>query len=84
MSVLHAVTKGAGGGPEVHLLIGRLWLELAEGQVDLRVGRVESRANVSDGPSRDDLSLIALLKAMWVEPVLPEWVFQFWEGPPLQ
>ena len=82
MSVLHAVTKGSGGGPEVHLCVGKLWLELATCQVDLHVGRVESKANVSDSPSRDDLSLMALLKATWVEPVFPTWVFELWEGPP--
>eukprot|EP00435_Cladocopium_sp_Y103_P044779 s1987_g12.t1 len=81
-SILHTLTKGSGGGAEVHLCVGRLWLELAARQVDLHVARVESDSNVSDGPSRDDLSWLAILKAAWVEPVLPTWVTDFWQGPP--
>lgn len=81
-AVLHSVTKGSGCGPEAEYCIGRLWLELANRQVDLRVARVESCANISDGPSRDDLSQVAMLKATWVEPCLPEWLSSFWEGAP--
>lgn len=80
-SVLHCLTKGSGGGPEVHLCVGNLWLELAARQVDLHVGRVESLANIADGPTRDDLSLLAWLKATWVNPMLPTWVPDFWKGP---
>eukprot|EP00435_Cladocopium_sp_Y103_P039301 s772_g10.t1 len=80
-SILHTITKGSGGGAEVHLCVGHLWLELAAGQVDLHLARVESAANISDGPTREDLSLLAMLKATWVEPVLPKWVSDFWQGP---
>ena len=37
--ILHALTKGSGGGAEVHLCVGPLWLELLARQVDLHVAR---------------------------------------------
>ena len=81
-TVLHALLKGGGGGPESHMCVGRLWLELAKAGVSLHVGRVESAANIADGPTRDDLATLASLKAQWVPPLLPEWAADFWSGPP--
>ena len=80
-TVLHALLTGGGGGPESHMCVGRLWLELAKSGVALHVGRVESSANIADGPTRNDLATLALLKAQWVPPLLPEWVADFWSGP---
>ena len=81
--VLHAVMKGGGGGPESFACIGHLWLDLAEAQVDLHVGRVESAANPADGPTRDSLALLQRMKAVWMQPRLPSWVQQFWSMPEL-
>ena len=76
--VLHALTKGGGGGPESFACIGKLWLELAYGQIDLHCGRVESAANIADGPTREQFDLLGQLKATWVPPILPPWVQQMW------
>ena len=43
---------------------------------------MESKANVSDGPTREDLSVVMALGAQFVEPQLPEWLKDLWEGPP--
>ena len=80
-SVLHAITKASGGTAETSLCIGRLWLEIAVAGVDLHMGRVESAANVADGPTRDSFRFLADLKATWVEPKLPLWLESFWEIP---
>ena len=66
--LLHALTKGRGGGPESCACIGRLWLELAYCQTDLHCGRVESEANIADGPTRDQFEFAGQLKATWVNP----------------
>ena len=79
--VLHALTRGGGGGPESFACIGRLWLELAYNQTDLHCARVQSAANIADGPTREMFEFIGLLKASWVPPKLPLWVEQLWLGP---
>ena len=81
--VLRAVMRGGGGGPESFACVGHLWLDLAEAQVDLRVGRVESAANPADGSTRDSLTLLQRMKAYWMQPRLPSWVQQFWSMPEL-
>ena len=45
--------------------------------------RVESKANVADGPSRDFLDVVRAVDAVrrGREPVLPEWVFDLWSFP---
>ena len=53
--VLHALSKGGGHNTECNLLIGKVWLHLADADCDLCVGRVESKANIADGPTRDYL-----------------------------
>ncbi len=80
--VLFSLAKGGGGGPESHMLVGDLWLDLAEAQVDLQVARVESKANVADGPARELLNYLVELGAQFVTPVLPPWVQDLWAGPP--
>ena len=77
-SILHALLKGSGGSPETHSCVGRLWLELAKAGAFLHVARVESAANVADGPTREDLIALARLSAKFVPPHLPEWVKDMW------
>ena len=78
--VLHAVTRGGGGGPESFACIGKFWLELASSQTDLHCARVESAANIADGPTREQCELVGQLKAKWVPPILPPWVRNMWHG----
>ena len=40
--------------------------------------RVDSKANLADGPTRDNLRYVLKLMAGWTVPVLPDWVFNFW------
>ena len=79
--VLGAILKGGSGAPEVNMAVGHLWLDLAAYAVDLHVARVESKANISDGPSRDDFEEIARLGARYVDPVLPQWSYDLWGIP---
>ena len=63
--------KGGGHNDECNMVIGKLWLQVADLDCDLQVARVESKANVADGPSRDDFSMLNSLGATFVEPMMP-------------
>ena len=53
-------------------IVGVYWLQASETKTDLYVDRVESKSNISDGPSRFDSSLMSYLKATPIEPIIPE------------
>ena len=61
-------------------MIGQLWLEWAHMRVGFSGHRVESKANLADGPTRDYYDILHKLGAQFVEPVLPTWVLDLW-GP---
>ena len=65
------------------MLAGSTWLQLASWRTVLYTARVESKANVADGPTRDDFSLVARLQAAFVQPVWIQWAYQFWTLPPV-
>ncbi len=58
MDVLYTLLRGGGRSPELNSLAGRLWLQAAQSDTAVRVGRTESRANLADGPSRLDTTLM--------------------------
>ena len=76
--VLHGILKGSMNGPESNALVGSMWLYLAEQDVDLYCGRVESKANIADGPTRYDLSIIYSLQASFCSPAWPAWAGKVW------
>ena len=81
MGVMYCVRNATGAAPEIALAVGKLWLQLADMQTDLHGARVESKANIADGPTRDDLSYLHQLRAQFVEPALPSWIYNIWEFP---
>ena len=66
------------------MVIGKLWLQVARLVCDLQVAGVESKANVADGPSRDDFSILTTLGASFVEPIIPSWMDDIWTVPALE
>ena len=82
-SVLGAMTSGSAGAEDLNTGIGKTWLEVASQGISLHLVRVESKANVADGPSRDDLSFLEELQATYVAPVLPDWARALWKWPKL-
>ena len=56
--VVYSVIRGSGQAPEINLMVGHFWLEMSELSCCPRVFRVESEANVADGPTRDSLYLL--------------------------
>ena len=76
--VLGATVTGSSRSPEQNILIARLWMEMAEGSVPLVIRRVESKANIADGPSRYFLDDLFHLGAYQTEVVLPKWAYSIW------
>ena len=76
--VLLVVLSGGGRSPEVNATVARIWLLLSEMRCGARFGGVESRSNVADGPSRDDLVWMQRLGARYVEPEVLDWLIDPW------
>ena len=79
--VLHSLLKGRSGADDINQGVGRHWLDVARMRVAMHVVRVESAANVADGPSRDEFALLRALGATYVPPVLPAWASDLWSVP---
>ena len=79
--VLGALMKGSANHPEVNTGIGMLWLDFAVDDVSFFGARVESKANISDEPSRDKFDTLARLGAEYVPPRLPSWAWNLWQWP---
>ena len=81
--VLGAVLRGGSAVADANLIVGKLWLEVARMQISLYLHRVESKANIADGPTRYDFGMLEELGAQYVVPVLPEWMCDLWRVPSL-
>ena len=79
--ITHSVSKGGGHNKVCNVVIGKVWLEVAKLDCDLHVARVESKTNLADGPSRDDFGMLHAIGAVFVEPVLPDWINDVWFVP---
>lgn len=49
-------------------IVGDYWLLAAQYKMSIYIDRVASKANISDGPSRNDFSLLQSLNALWTPP----------------
>ena len=76
--VRYSMISGTSKMLDVALSVARLWHLVADVRVGLLVRRVESKANMADGPTRENLKHMSYLNAKWCAPVLPEWVFDLW------
>ena len=76
--VLGSLIKGSSRSPETNLMVGRVWLHAASWSWAPFWVRVESGANLADGPTRRDLSAVRGLGATRVAPCLPEWMMSLW------
>ena len=49
-------------------IVGDYWLLAAQHKMSIYIDRVSSKANISDGPSRNDFSLLQSLNGIWNQP----------------
>ena len=54
----HAIIKGYGSDANINNLIGMYWSHMSDSSTDPWMERVSSKANLSDGVSRDDWDLV--------------------------
>ena len=80
--VLHNILSGSSRSSEMNILVGRMWLVLAHLNTYMFAARVESKSNVADGPTRDDLYNVIRVKATYVAPIWPQWTVNMWNARP--
>ena len=80
--VLSSLVKGSCGNPEINLAIGHFWMTMCNNHIGFCACRVESKANLADGPTRESLEWTTRLDADFVAPRLPDWAFELWSWPP--
>ena len=76
--VTHALAKGGGHNDECKLLIGKVMLRWADLNCDMHVARVDSAADIADGPTRELFDGIRAWQATFVSSLLPDWLDDVW------
>ena len=79
--VVRSLVRGSSSAGDLNMAVGQVWLAIAAMGIGLFACRVESKANVADGPTRDDLALLESMNAQFRLPVLPSWVLDLWAFP---
>ena len=79
--VMHSLLRGRGLGSDGILIVGNFWLAVSVRAIYFHAYRVESKANIADGPTRGDTQMVHRLNAQWRDPVLPGWVWTLWGMP---
>ena len=79
--VVGALLKGGARASDVNAVIGQLWLNIAKLGIALQIGRVASKANIADEPTRGCKDWIEKSGATFHEPLIPEWLLDPWCAP---
>ena len=80
--VTAALIKGSSNCPEVNSMVAVFWLQVARLRADSVFHRVESAANIADGPTRpekDGISFLTALGAVECPALLPGWLVDVWQ-----
>eukprot|EP00435_Cladocopium_sp_Y103_P034170 s309_g8.t1 len=64
------LVKGYSNKLDSAAIVGHFWLEASQCRALIYIDRVESKSNLSDGPSRLDFSLLLRMGAIWTPPKL--------------
>ena len=76
---LHGTLKGSSASAEMNIIIARFWMGCAAQSVAVVLRRVESKANLADGPTRYNETIFQKYNAQEVQPQLPSWTFDLWD-----
>ena len=79
--VLYAILKGSAGAEDMNCAVAQVWLDFAAYDISVHLLRVESRANIADGPTRDHFYELAKRRAQFREPRMAQWTRELWHGP---
>ena len=80
-AVLFNLLHGGASAEDINMSVGKMWLDFAHYKIAFYGVRVESKANVADGPTRDEISILEQLGATFREPRFPAWVRDIWSFP---
>ena len=72
--VFGTIMKGSTVAPEANAIAGKLWLDAARIACAPAWARVESDANIADGPSRRKYDEVRAMSGTWIDPVRPAWL----------
>ena len=78
VGVLGAVLKGSSGCLELNIIVNHIWVQVAQNKIGLHLARVESKANIADGPTRGRWDLLQKLGAERRQPQWPNWLKALW------
>ena len=79
--VLLALLKGGARSADLCAGIGQFWIDTAKLRIALQCGRVCSAANIADEPTRGEYKWVQKVQAVFVEPIVPEWLRDPWLCP---
>ena len=80
-AVLNIFLNGAAAAAagDLNGVTGKLWMEIVVRRISVNMVRVESKANVADGPTRDRFQLLEAYGSKFVQPRFPAWIQDFWQ-----
>jgi hypothetical protein len=76
VGAMSCLIKGSSRASDINSSIGYIWKDLVILGIGAHFTRVESKANVSDGPTRSRFEVLHRLAAERIEPVEPSWFKQ--------
>ena len=73
--------KGSAQKADHNSMSHAFWWHAAKKKMGIRIERVESKLNIADDPSRNDLASLNMLGAEWKNPSIPniEWSSIRWQ-----
>ena len=79
--VVGGLLRGGSTAADSNAVIGQLWLDMAKWDIAFEIGRVASRANIADEPTRGVSDWCDFVGATFTEPVIPDWLRDPWRSP---
>lgn len=79
--IVGSLLRGSSKNIEVNQMVGRWWWEMMDMNCGVRILKVHTDANVADGPTRSNVSILKRLGAVEVQPLFPDWLGQLWSVP---
>jgi len=76
--VLHSLMNASSRQPETNAMVGEIWLRAACKSMSFYFWRVESHANIADGPTRQFYDDMVRLGCLEVEPKWPQFLEDLW------
>ena len=73
---------GSATSGDINNITGKIWLDIANLRAGMHIERVESAANIADGPTRDFMVQANRFGAQEVPPVMPQWIEHIWQQIP--